>query len=92
MRMCFGVFYIGVKILIGFRYRSFLGVVVVVYKLLRRSFIPSGRFIWKSCYYLEILLAHGLLINFSYYFLYPDHAITPYSTENTSEKPCRAFE
>ena len=39
--------------------------------------------IWKSCYYLEILLVHGLLINCSYYFLYPDHAITPYSTENT---------
>ena len=51
---------------------------------IRKSCIPSGRFIWKSCYYLEILLVQGLLINCSYYFLYPDHAITPYTTENTS--------
>ena len=48
------------------------------------SCIPSWRFIWKSCYYLEILPVHGLLINCSYYFLYSDHAITPYTTENTS--------
>ena len=46
--------------------------------------ILSGRFIWKSCYYLGILLVQGLLINCSYYFLHPDHAITPYFTENAS--------
>ena len=51
---------------------------------IRRSCISSGRFISKSCYYLEILLVHKLLINCSYYFLYPGHAIIPYTTENTS--------
>ena len=38
---------------------------------IRRSCVPSGRFIWKSCYYLEILLVHELLINCSYCFFVP---------------------